>query len=338
MELAELGLTAFIRRLERAGVTSVEDLLGRNRRQLLQLAGIGDGTVDAIEAALKERGMELQRDEWEPYKCARHGERAWDVSLAGFFLCDDCARDFKVKAFDGAETLFAGEAVDGYCDHCNLRKEVRFRQWLLCGVCHRVVRSIGRGVAAARFFEEFWDARIAKDRPDLRLEERDPPELRRATGNEKREASFDFLAVDTKSGEPRFGFELKAGRSHLGKGGIGSGMTRFQLDVSDCDDMASCIRAIGVPGYLVHLQVLDRVEPPTLRYSAVDLWWTDMFEMAKSWKETTQRPRENRPAAYFDPKMFRDSATLIDHVKSGGPQEIQSRMRAEGQPPLYRHA
>lgn len=334
MSIRDLGLGRYESVLRAAGIDSLEQLLARNRRELLALPRVGIQAIVRVEAALADRGLALAVDEWTPYRCARDGKESWDTSLCGLFLCASCTKEFIGKVFDGAKPVYASASVDGYCDHCNLLRKVALRQWLLCNICYRVLKSIGRGVVAARHFRSYWETAIGPKLSGVELIETDPPELRRRDDSPDVTPRFDFLAVNR--GTPAFGFELKTGRSHLGKGGVGSGMGRFQLDTSDCDDMSRSIREAGAPGYLVHIQVVDRAAPPTIRYAAVGLWWTDMYRMSEAFRETTQRPRENRPAAYYDVKMFGNVASLVDHLVNGGAAALKRRLKSEGLPALYR--
>lgn len=335
MDIGRLGLGRYESLLRRVGLSEVEVLTEFNKRELQAFPGIGPKAVAAIESAVSRLNLHLAQDEWLPYTCARDGRETWDTTLSSFFLCDPCADTFRTTVFNDVGEAYLGAPIEGYCDHCNSKKSVRLRQWLLCGVCYRVLKSIGRGVAAARFFREFWTESISGVQPDLELIETDPPELRRRDGKDDRQSKFDFVARDRDSQKLRFGFELKAGRSHLGRGGIGSGMGRFQLDVTDVDDMLAAVQESAIPAYLVHIQVVDRAEPPTVRYAPVGLWWVDMYTMATGFLQVTQRPRENRPAAYYDPKIFKGKAELADHIEHDGPRSLQRRLTKEGPPRLY---
>src|SRR5262249_2840542 len=139
--------------LIRNGITTVAALVSLNIRELRALRGIGSGTESLILDALAEAHLVLADDPWEPYACVRHGGHGADVDLATFFLCPPCRDQYANGAFHGEPPTWLGsQRIDGYCGHCNLpRNDIAVTQWLLCGVCERVVRSIGRGLPAARY-------------------------------------------------------------------------------------------------------------------------------------------------------------------------------------------
>ena len=91
-----------------------------------------------------------------------------------------------------------------------------------------------------------------------------------------------------------------------------------------------------LPVYLAHAQVIDRASPPTVYYIAVGLWWTDIFSMRDYYRLSRTRPRENRPAAYYDIAMFSNISAFAEHLGNNGPLNIKARMEAEGIPNLYR--
>jgi hypothetical protein len=50
-----------------------------------------------------------------------------------------------------------------------------------------------------------------------------------------------------------------------------------------------------------------------------------------------QRPRENRPAAYFNTNMFYEPDAFLSHLQENGPAKLLSALQKEGFPLLYRH-
>jgi hypothetical protein len=324
--------------LDRAGITSLPDLLDFSERSLRALPGVGDGTVTAVRAALAERGLALAPDRWAAYICARDGTRAADVGLAGFFLCGRCRAEYSAEALNGAAPEWtSGEAVGGNCGHCNeVRGDVRFTQWLLCGVCERVLRSLGRGLASVRYVVKTWAAENIEQLTGLRLVETDPPRLRprgRSTDSGRR-AMPDFTLFD-KGGVAVAGFELKSGKKAARGGGVGQPMSRFQLDTSDCDAVLAVVRRERFPVYLLHAQVIGRANPPTEIYHGVGLWWTDLWTMGENFLSVNVRPRETRNAAYYRNSMFRPIRELPGFIGSGGIVEHLSRLRRDGTPSLY---
>ena len=321
-----------------AGINDIETLVEHNERELLSLPGFGRGSMGEVYEALEAAGFDLAEDPFAAYICARHGDRSWDTNLANLFLCDDCSAKWIAEAFDGEPAAYVGPPCGGYCLNCNLKRaDVALRQWFLCGTCERVARSIGRSVVAERFVAEQWDELILPHAPTLALEGTDAPTLRRrGKGDSKnKHAEIDFVARDAGA-EPAFGFELKTGKSHIsGVASVGAAMGQFQLDTSDCDDITAVMEREGIPVYLLHVQVIDRAQPPTIEYRALAGWWTDPFRMNEHFNHVQRRPRETRDAAYFSVNMFLPLSTLAEHIASGGPARLAERIGEQGIPPLY---
>lgn len=331
-----LALGRYAKVLERAGIQTIDMLAKLSERELGAFPGVGPKAIAEIQRVLNDAGLSLAADIWDRYECARDGQRTWDTALESIYLCDTCTEAFRAGPFGGADPVYEGAKLDGYCGSCNERRPVRLRQWFLCGVCARVTKSIGRGVIAARYITAFWNESVAPFAPDIRLVETDPPLLNRRSrqvASGVKNADLTAFAGETES--PRFAIELKSGRSSIGRGGVGSSMARFQLDRSDCDDIIAAAGSIKAVVYLFHVQVIDRAEPPTTRFAAVGFWWTHIFLMRDYFREITQRPRENRPAAYFDVRMFHGPDAFIDHVRKGEPNMLTERVRREGVPRLY---
>ena len=340
--MADLDWLALGKRTSRvlraAGINDVQTLIQHNEREVLALSGFGWVSMTEVYEALEAAGFELAEDPFAAYVCARHGDRSWDTNLANLFLCDDCAARWTAGAFNGEPPAYVGLPTGGYCLNCNVnRPDVALRQWFLCGTCERVARSIGRSVVAERFVAEQWDKLVVPNAPTLVLEGTDPPTLRRRGKGDSRNkhAEIDFVARDYGA-DPAFGFELKTGKSHIsGVAPIGAGMGQFQLDTSDCDDIAAVMERESIPVYLLHVQVIDRAHPPTLEYRALAGWWTDPFRMSESFNHVQRRPRETRDAAYFNVKMFQPLSTLAEHIGNEGPARLAERIRQDGIPELY---
>lgn len=324
--------------LRDAGIADVNALIRRNERELLAVPGFGRGSMTEVYEALAAGGYELAEDPFAAYLCARHGERSWDTNLSNLFLCDDCTVEWLANAFAGAPPAYVGVPTGGYCLNCNVdRPDVALRQWFLCGTCERVARSIGRSVVAERFVDEQWDTLVVPHAADLVLAGVDRPTLRRRgrDDSKSKHAEIDFVARGA-TGVPVFGFELKTGKSHIsGRAAVGAGMSRFQLDVSDCDDIAAVMARERIPVYLVHVQVIDRAQPPTVEYRAIAGWWTDPFRMNEHFSHVQRRPRETRDAAYFDVNMFQPLSSFPNHIGNDGPADLAERIEQEGIPDLY---
>lgn len=322
-------------KLERAGVTSLDQLLLLNHREVLGLVGIGPGTTAGIVSALEAAGLALSEDPYAAYVCARHSDAARDAELRGYFLCDACRADYCALAFSDKEPEWiSGESVDGYCGHCNQRRRVRLTQWFLCGTCDRVVRSIGRGIASAKYVESRWASQVGSA-SRLILTETDPVELqpRGKRSDASRVATVDFVA--SRSRVPLLGIELKSGRSALPGGGIGNPMAQFQLDTTDCDDIAAAAERLGTPVFLVHAQVIGRADAPTERYEGVGLWWARPWDMLEHLDRVQRRPRETRDAAYFNTAMFRPFDQFARYLDTDLEADIRL-IEKYGFPLLYR--
>lgn len=332
MELDKLALSpALVRRLRNAGLKSSNELTALCERELLQIPGIGRKTVDAVEAALGDAGICLAGDPFGRYSCARHGQPAGDAGLTSFFLCQDCADEWVNDALAGAAPEWEGEKVTGYCIACNVRKDVRLRQWFLCAVCERVARSIGRSIEAERHVADEWANGAGGG---WKLRPVDLPRLRRPNSTARTKvAALDFLV--SRKGKEVVGIELKTGRGEIGGTGIGTRMGRFQLDVSDCDDIRNAARAAEVVPYVFHVQVIDRAEPPTVRHVATGLWWAEYPSLRTAFLEIRRRPRENRPAAYFDVGAFRPITDLAGHLAAVDLDDGIGKLKRAGWPSLY---
>ena len=332
-----LGLIrALARRLEGAGIASAEELASWNRRELMSIPGVGSRSLDRIEEALEEVGLALADDPLSPYECVREGRAAWDVRLCSFHLCESCVAEWTAGAFRGEPPAFDAVVLSGSCQNCTqVVSDPHLAQWLLCGNCERVARSIGRSIAAEKYVAARFEA-LFKDSL-LELEQLDQPALRAHDAQvlERKTPTIDFMLYE--EGTPVAGIELKTGRSHLGGWApVGAKMATFQLDHGDCDDISEVANTEGVVVYLFHAQVIDRAEPPTTRFEAVGLWWIDPYTFSESYQTSRTRPRETKTAAYFSTGGFRPFTEFEEHWRSGEMATVRQRFEQQGLPPLYR--
>lgn len=339
MKLDDLELsTRVVNALHGAGLRRVEQVTGLNPREVRAIRGIGSASLQELEEELGRHDIALAEDPYAPYVCARHGQAARDATLADLWLCDQCATQFESGPFDGTPPEFVAPPMGGHCVNCGRNiPSVRLRQWLLCGKCSRVARSFGKSVVAARGLLRRWRQDIGPDL-DIELAEVDFPVLDRRTQDvmDAKRAAIDFEGRRAEETEALFGFEMKTGNSGLGAAAVHT-MSQFQLDCSDCDDILTVVEARDrLPVYLLHAQVITRVAPPTPKFVSVGYWWTDLFTMAEAFTHVRQRPRETRPAAYFNVAMFRPLADFTQHVESGALGDLTHRLREEGPPKLYR--
>lgn len=293
------------RNLLASGVSTIEQLTALNEREVLMFPGVGPSALATIIDGLAATGQSLAADPFAAYECARHSDAARDAELREYFLCDPCRREYSTLAFSEREPEWvSGERIDGYCGHCNGLTVVRLTQWFLCGTCDRVIRSIGRGLASARFVETEW-AEVFGTASALNLIETDPVLLqpRGRRSDPSRTTSADFVASEA-TGEPVLGLELKSGRSALPGSGVGNPMAQFQLDTTDCDDISAAAGDLNAPVFLLHAQVIGRAHAPTERYVGVGLWYARPWDLLPNLIEVRRRPRETRDAAYFKTTAF----------------------------------
>lgn len=344
VKIAFLGLPLpprAVSALVRNGITTVAELLQLNIRELKALPGVGPGTLSLVLNALADADLTLTADPWAQYVCVRHGQQAGDVGLATFFLCQGCQIEYSNRAFNGAQPEWlSSEKVEGYCGHCNEAKtDISVVQWNLCAVCSRVVRSIGRSLAASNYTTRVWNEYVAPYVPTIELIETDPPELRAARrGSESdRESLPDFVGFSRdEPGRPLFGLELKSGKKAASaKSGVGQPMARFQLDTTDCDDIMAVVDREQCPIYLVHVQVIGRAQPPTERFHGIGFWWTDLWSMESHFVNVQIRPIETRNAAYYNIGMFQPVQALAEYLADGGHSRDRRRLADSARPSLY---
>ena len=339
MSLDSLGLRSTItQRLEQAGFRDVADLEAAVPRDLLAIGGFGPAALATVVEALAVEGRSLAVDPYAPYTCARDGHSSYDVRLADLWLCDVCARDFITRPFAGEEAVYAAAPVDGYCVNCVERKpDVALRQWYLCEVCARVAQSFGRSVVGSRALLRQWDDRH-RAATGIKLVEVDPPRLNRREGNvavATKASAIDWEGRDETTDEVVFGVEQKTGQKGLGRGSVDP-MSEFQLDTSDCDDIAAVAERRELPVYLLHAQVVERASAPTKLWVPVGYWWTDAYAMGARCTGVRQRPRERRLAAYYPADIFRPLASFADYLLAGGVSEFVERTIRDGRfPAMY---
>ena len=263
--------------------------------------------------------------------CVRHQGPQKDVRLRNFFLCERCTTRWTKEAFDRNPPLWVSEVLRGFCQLCNRRKSVRLRVWFLCDICNRVAASIGRNHVAEDAIVEYWRDNIQTAYPYLVLEQNDKSALRpRRKGDVSGQGPLDFLVRDANTGNLILGIENKTGRSSI------RDMRSFQLDLSDCDSIAHHVEQLGVPAYVIHAQVLEEWDPPTMRFKAMGLWWSDIYRMAESFRSTQMRKDERRGAAHFSKRAFDDMSTFRDSLMGlSGELRLVERFALEGLPSLY---
>jgi hypothetical protein len=254
-----------------------------------------------------------------------------DVRLRHFFLCDECANAWTSGPFAGNAPLYEGESVEGYCGLCNKQsRDIKLRTWFLCDICCCVAGSIGRNHVAEEAIIQFWQENVAPKYPTLTLVQKDISSLmpRRDT-DLSASASIDFIVVDEDRKQTVFGIENKTGRSSINE------MSQFQLDVSDCDTILNDMQRISAPAYVVHAQVLEIWEPPTMGFRIVGLWWSDVYTMSEHFKSIRTRRDEMRGAAYFGKKAFYPMSTFAHAIMDGDDYALLKRYEEQGPPQMY---
>lgn len=262
--------------------------------------------------------------------CVRHLKERKDVRLRHFFLCDRCCNEWTRTAFDGNKSLYTGEKVTGYCLLCNRRlNTIRLRTWFLCDICDRVARSIGRNHIAEQSIIDYWEEHVSPRFPTLKLIQNDKSVLQphRPQVDESGVADIDFIVREKNT--DLFTIENKTGRSSIRE------MSKFQLDISDCDCITHSMTTLGIPAYLIHAQVLETWEPPTMGFRPVGLWWTDVYKMAAHYASTHQRRDESRNAAFFNKKAFHEISTFADAIMGQQTYALVEQFQRERMPALY---
>ncbi len=293
----------------------------------------GKGQRSPAEPSKTRRRAAARPEPLEYPTCARHAKPRKDVRLRHYFLCDSCTSLWTGDAFAGTVSLYDGEVVPGLCMLCNQPKSsVRLRTWFLCDICHRVAGSIGRNHVAERAIMEFWESTIAPRFPFLTLTQNDASSLRprREVDAVTGEGPLDFLVTDSRSKKVVFGIENKTGRGSI------RDMSEFQLDKSDCDSIIHHMRSMAIPAYVIHAQVLEVWQPPTMGFRAVGLWWTDAYLMTEHFRRMKDRADEKRPAAYFSRRAFAPIETLAASLFELDELALVKRFSTEGVPPMYR--
>jgi hypothetical protein len=320
-ELEKLDLPNHIlNKLHNHGLSTINDIVVHCEREILTIEGIGQKSLNVIKGLLSEHGFSIAEDLYSPNICARHNLPRNDASLKTFYLCEQCAKDFQDLALDNKEPAFKQRIAGGpyYCTNCNEKRELSIYQWLLCDVCERVLRSLGRGVAASKGVLKWWERERNIDSSLPIISDTDPP-VPRARAELTTNPQLDFMWYNT-NGEILFGAEVKTGRNHLRGGSIRSRMTEFQLDVSDIQTVIKAMKTSDgfTPAYLFHCQVVDVAKPPTMKFVCVGIWWTSIKDLINSINEIKKRPRENRPAAYIDTRCFKIIASFVEEVATEG--------------------
>jgi hypothetical protein len=178
---------------------------------------------------------------------------------------------------------------------------------------------------------DFWAKQIKPKFPQLAIRQNDVSSLRpRRDTDVSGHGPLDFLVEDTSSNKTLFGIENKTGRSSIRE------MSQFQLDVSDCDSILNHVRELNVPAYIIHAQVLEIWEPPTVGFHVVGLWWSDIYRMAENFTGIKMRRTEQRGAAYFKRAAFSFIDTFVDALyDERGHLVLVRQFHEQGIPRMY---
>lgn len=319
-KIEELNLSASVtEKLADKSIINVEQLTALCEREVLSVKGIGAKSLENIKTALNRFGLTLAEDPYESLVCGRHNVRRNDTRIRSYFLCESCAKNFEEQALNNSKPIFKIAIGGGlhYCSHCNEEKELALYQWYVCDVCDRVLKSIGRGLEADRGFIRWWNSARGQVRLPLEMMETDKPRLSPVNGDEN-DDDFDFKWTYKRS--ILFGAEIKTGRNHLCGGNVGSGMSQFQLDVSDIEAVLASMekREPFIPAYVFHTQVVDVPKPPTTRFECVGIWWVSISDLIDNIEQIKRRPRENRPAAYINTDAFEKIESFSEEIGTEG--------------------
>jgi hypothetical protein len=268
------------------------------------------------------------------YVCVRHGKARADTHTTGLFLCKGCKKLFVRSAFGGDEPDFEYGIIRGYCSYCGQRKYVRARYWYLCQVCENVVRAYYKERVAREFVLSWWNELRRSDEAakGIKLRISDPTRVKRySESNRDKKAripSPDLTGF--QDGKRIFAIEMKSGKSSPRT------MSQFQLDVNDCNDILSWLKASRIPAFLFHLQVRDEYDPPTARKVAIAGWYMDVFEMQQNFMTIRKRGKEIRDAAYYNKKGFHPLDNFIGPSFFHNLDKMRAKLRKR-LPVLYKY-
>jgi hypothetical protein len=205
--------------------------------------------------------------------------------------------------------------------------------WFACGPCWNVVIAYQKSYEATRAIHDYWRTEIEARYPTFRLQESEEVRLSpyaRQTKTKKQAAAtlgvLDFLVTEARGARavPIFHVEQKSGPSSI------EGMSEFQLDVNDSNDIAGVVNLTKLPAYIFHVQLTFEYHPPTRRTVANGLWWTDVLALEANRKSVKARRGEDKLAGYYKTGAFRPIATFHEELATRRFEELARKIAAVG--------
>ena len=264
--------------------------------------------------------------------CARHTARQTCRLVQAAYLCDGCTERLVREAFNGRPPIYNGESLQGYCGLCNQMLEVTMRQWFVCGPCWNFIIAYQKSIAATAGLREWWESKIKPTFPTFSLNETEPVTLQpfaRSKGTKLEKAAslevLDFIVTDksTKREAKLFHIEQKAGPGSI------DGMSEFQLDVNDYNDIAGTMNSTQLPAYVIHVQVEHEYAPPTRKTNVINMWWSDIYTIYDKRKGIANRRGTDKRAIYFKPSAFKRIETFQEELASGGYKTMMRLLKNE---------
>jgi hypothetical protein len=282
--------------------------------------------IEAVETAIVapfRDTMPQSSEYWEA--CARETSRKTARTLQHIYLCDPCARRLTLEALNGRPPIYHGETISGYCGLCNAKTEVTLRVWFACGICWNVILAYQKTFVASASVLQYWAANmtprfgafLCEEKEEVRLE----PYARAGKTKKQAAAMLDTLDFLVKGADTAlFHIELKTGPGSI------DGMSEFQLDINDSNDIIGAIKYTGLPAYIFHAQVIHQYAPPT-RYSlATGLWFTDIWTLLAARRSKKPRRGEDKDAGYYRPSAFQPIEKFAAELESKRYLELASRI------------
>ncbi|MGQ0715508.1 MAG: hypothetical protein ACT4PJ_17555 [Gemmatimonadaceae bacterium] len=259
--------------------------------------------------------------------CARHKARQTARGLQVMYTCDPCTVRLVREVFNDRPPVYHGETVDGYCGLCNQRRPVTLRQYFSCVPCWSVVVAYQKGFVASRAVHEWWARDLAPSYRDLSLIETEPvlllPYVRGAKTKRQAAATKDVLDFKaTERGTTLFHIELKSGPGSI------DGMSEFQLDVNDYNDIVGAVKLTRLPAYIVHVQLAFDYLPPTRGTVVKGMWWTDLATFMTGPYRVKKRHGEEKKARYCDAGCFQPMTTFASEIAERRYEELGKRLGA----------
>lgn len=152
---------------------------------------------------------------------------------------------------------------------------------------------------------------------------------RKKKTEEEEKGRADFLIKKEEEGDPLIQVEIKTGRNSPSK------MSSFQLDHQDCDDINSFMENLNEVCYILHIQIVENLFPPTSYLRGIGCWWTDPYSFAETFTESRRRFGGSKHAAYFDADVFKPLKNFAQHLNTEEIEKVRNKFREKGPLSFY---